>query len=122
MCEHYTRPMDKPLVCMYECMQLLDTLIENDIIPRDPDNEDNLLRYVEDLETENGLYSGWVSQNIMSVATELLYDIESQNYLRGVLAERNIDMVFENILFSDDTKHLKDANIISKKSSCDFER
>lgn len=116
MCEHYTKPMDEPLI-MYECMQLLDTLAENNIIHRDPDNPNNILVYMEadDLNPE-----GWYSQNLMSAAQDLLDDIEGQQLLRRELESRNIDMVFENILMKED--HLKNVTIVKGKRNDDYER
>lgn len=120
----YTKPLDEPLV-MYECIQLLDTLAENGIIHRDPQNRNNILVYI--VTPRRGITSntsegsvarekdsinpeGWFSQNLISAAEELLGDIDGQQFLRRELESRNIDMVFDNILKGED--HLKNVTFL----------
>lgn len=116
MYERYTKSMDEPLI-MYECMQLLDTLVKNGIIHRDPDNANNILVYMkaDELNPE-----GWYSQNLMSAAQDLLDDIDGQQFLRRELENRNIDMVFENILLKED--HLKNVTRVKGKRNDEYER
>lgn len=90
----YIKTPEEPLTKLYECLQLLDVLADNDIVQRDPNNRNNIITYrtADELNPE-----GWYSQNIFTVAEELLYDIEGQQFLRNELESRGIEMQFKNI-------------------------
>lgn len=83
---NYTKP--------YECKQLLDVFVDNDLIQRDPNNSDNVLVY----RAGNSLNEeGWYSENIFEVAQDLLNDIDGQYFLRKELADRGIEIEFEGV-------------------------
>ena len=94
--EKYTKPIGVPLK-MYECMQLLEKLVETDMIQQDPQRKDNLIIYFSESDTQP---EGWYSQNIFDVAESLMNDFEGQKFLMKELAEKNIKMEFKNILLS----------------------
>lgn len=94
--EKYTKPIGVPLK-MYECIQLLEKLVENDMIQQDPQRTDNLIIYFSESDTQP---EGWYSQNIYEVAEDLMRDFEGQKFLMKELAEKNIKMEFTNILSS----------------------
>lgn len=91
----YTKDIDEPLNFI-ECVQLIDTLIENDILHRDPNNFNNVLTYRTGLDKEKyGVTEGWCSENILDVtASELMIDIEGQKYLRGELQKKGVELHF----------------------------
>lgn len=89
----YTKSIDEPLIFI-ECVQLLETLIENGIIQKDLNNKDNILVY-HLAGTENP--EGWYSENILTSASELLHDEESQQFLRDVLEEKGISLKFKKV-------------------------
>lgn len=117
MFEKYTKPKDEPLL-MYECIQLLTTLVDNGIVQKDPNEPNNIAVYRE---ADGVNPEGWYSQNLHEAANELLYDKEGQRFLLDELANRNIPMVFENWLNTND--HLSSATFIKGTSkSNDIER
>lgn len=89
----YTKSIDEPLIFI-ECIQLLETLIENGIIQKDPNNKDNILVY-RLAGTENP--EGWYSENILTSASEICHDEESQQFLRKVLEEKEISLKFKKV-------------------------
>ncbi len=92
---NYTKGIDEPLNYI-ECVQLIDTLIENNMLRKDPNNPNNVLTYRTGLnESIYGMTEGWVSENIMDVtASELMRDIEGQKYLRGELQKEGVELHF----------------------------
>ena len=78
-----------------ECLQLLEVLIKNNIISIDENNKNNVLVYREAGEK---FPEGWYSENIHSVARELVDDIKAQEYLRNVLSEKGIVLEFEDVI------------------------
>ena len=77
-----------------ECLQLLDTLIKNNILFLDPNNKDNVIVYWsgDELNPE-----GWYSRNIHDVAGEVFAEEEQQHFLRDVLKEKEIELKFKVI-------------------------
>lgn len=68
----------QPNLNYINCVYLLQDSITHGIIQRDPDVKDNILlyRYAGPTEPE-----GWYSENLMSVAQELLHDPKGQKEL-----------------------------------------
>lgn len=93
-CKYYIKSDDTPLL-MYECIQLLETLIKNGMLQQDLGNRNSILVYCAGNQYNK---EGWYSRNLMTVAEELLYDTDAQKYLREVLASKGIDLVFTNIM------------------------
>lgn len=91
--EIYTKSIEEPLIFI-ECVQLLETLIENKIIQKDPNNKDNILVY-RLAGTENP--EGWYSENILTSASEIFHDEESQQFLRKLLEEKGIVLKFRKV-------------------------
>ncbi len=87
----YNKSLDEPLIFI-ECLQLIENLIDIGIIQRVPEGSNRIAIYrakgIEEPE-------GWYSENIFTVAQELLGDIEGQQYLRGILAEKGIKKPFK---------------------------
>lgn len=92
----YNKSLDEPLIFI-ECLQLIEKLIDIGVIQRVPDGSDRIAIYrakgIEEPE-------GWYSENIFTVAQELLGDIEGQQYLRGVLAEKGIKKPFKKVMIN----------------------
>lgn len=87
----YIKSIDQPLT-FYECLQLLEQLIQSKMLQQDPNNRNNVLIY-----REAGVSSpeGWYSENIHSVAGELMSDLPGQTFLRQALVDNGISMEFE---------------------------
>lgn len=92
----YNKSIDEPLIFI-ECLQLIEKLIDIGVIQRVPDGSDRIAIYrakgIEEPE-------GWYSENIFTVAQELLGDIEGQQYLRGILAEKGIKKPFTKVMIN----------------------
>lgn len=92
----YNKSLDEPLIFI-ECLQLIEKLIDIGVIQRVPDGSDRIAIYrakgIEEPE-------GWYSENIFTVAQELLGDIEGQQYLRGILAEKGIKKPFTKVMIN----------------------
>lgn len=91
----------------YECIGLLDTLVDNGFIQRAPNNENNILIY------RSGGYSnpeGLYSENLMEVAEELFHTPEDVNYLRNVLKENGIKLTFEVNYLLDNCPYPKESS------------
>lgn len=83
---------NKPLN-FYQCIQLLSSLVNKNIVQRDPNNANNILVYRN---ATNDFPEGFYSENLMTVASELVGDIEGQTYLveqleKEVLAEKSFE-------------------------------
>lgn len=90
----YTKSMDEPLIYI-ECVQLLEKLVENGYIQKDPNNADNILVYRQ-AGAENP--EGWYTENLMSSAGDLMRDEEGQRFLRETLAKDGIEMQFKDVM------------------------
>jgi len=89
----YTKNMEESLNFM-ECIQLLETMIGYDILTIDPQNPDNLLMY----RNSDGVNpEGWYSENLLSVASELVSDIEGQRFLREELNTLGVSLEFNDV-------------------------
>lgn len=83
-----------PMLDYYNCVRLLERLVELDVIQRDPENKDNILVYRDAAEIDpSDRYApnwpeGWYSENLMSIASELTSDEEGQNYLLDAYQKR----------------------------------
>jgi hypothetical protein len=66
-----------------ECLQLLETLINNKMLALDSNNENNVIVYWSGDEINP---EGWYTKNLHDVASELLHDEEGQLYLKQELA------------------------------------
>lgn len=78
-----------------ECVQLLNILKENEILNEDPSNKENLIIYHGKNEHLGYMEEGWYSIPINDIASELRGDEEGQKYLRNILEENSIELVFE---------------------------
>lgn len=90
----YTKDMDEPLIYI-ECVQLLEKLVENGYIKKDPNNADNILVYRQ-AGAENP--EGWYTENLMSSASDLMRDEKGQKFLRETLAKDGIEMQFKDVM------------------------
>ncbi len=90
----YTKDMDEPLIYI-ECVQLLEKLVENGYIQKDPNNADNILVYRQ-AGVENP--EGWYTENLMSSASDLMRDEKGQKFLRETLAKDGIEMQFKDVM------------------------
>lgn len=90
----YTKSMDEPLIYI-ECVQLLEKLVENGYIQKDPNNADNILVYRQ-AGAENP--EGWYTENLMSSAGDLMRDEKGQRFLRETLAKDGIEMQFKDVM------------------------
>lgn len=113
----YTKSMDEPLIYI-ECVQLLDKLVENGYIKKDPNNADNILVY-HNADAENP--EGWYAENLMSAAGDLMRDEEGQKILRETLAKDGIEMQFRDVMGAarDFLKPFEDAQKETKKAKKD---
>lgn len=87
----YAKSMDEPLNFI-ECVQLLDRLAKEGCIQRDPNNRNNILVYRSGGPEKP---AGWHSDNLMSVASEVVNNVDDQKFLRKTLAENGVEMVFD---------------------------
>ena len=90
----YTKNMDEPLIYI-ECVQLLEKLVENGYIQKDPNNADNILVYHK-AGAENP--EGWYTENLMNTASDLMRDEKGQRVLREALAKDGIEMQFRDVM------------------------
>ncbi len=90
----YSKNTDEKLN-FYECLQLLEKLIENDIISKDPNNENNVLVYRMAGEPKELNPEGWYTENIFDTAHDLVNDEEGQHFLMQELVNKNVVMEFE---------------------------
>ena len=75
----------------YHCIQLIDMCIKNNLIKKDPNNDNNILVYRERSEYAP---EGWYSDNIHTVARELSKDVYRQRYLMGMLDTKGVRVEF----------------------------
>ncbi len=92
----YTKDHSKRLK-FYEILQLLTQMKEADLLHSDPENKNNILVYRA--VGKNGKPEGWYSENIFSVAQELMDNYKSQQALWHVLEEHNFEPCFEEPCF-----------------------
>lgn len=88
----YTKSIEESLT-FYECLQLIDKLIENNILMQNPDDKNCVLVYRA---AGKANPEGWYSENVFDTAQELLNDIEGQRFLRQKLIDKNITLEFKN--------------------------
>ncbi|MBP0958576.1 MAG: hypothetical protein J5992_00435 [Oscillospiraceae bacterium] len=91
----YTKDLNEPLIFI-ECLKMLEVAVDNGILQRDPDEKNNILVYRaagDDYHPE-----GWYSENIHSVAQELLEQVEDQIAIREALQERGIILEFPDVI------------------------
>lgn len=91
----YTKPLNEPLTKFYECLQLIETLLDHGLLYPDPNDNNNIMVYRNE---GNGSPEGWYRENIHNVARELLHDIDGQHFLRKELEDKGIEMQYVNIL------------------------
>lgn len=72
----------------WNTLKLLEKCVEEDILNKDPERNDNILIYRREGE---GHPEGWYSENIFEVAQELQHDINGQKTLIGGLRVKGID-------------------------------
>ena len=88
----YIKSHSKELT-FYEALQMLTQMKEQGLLQSDPNLKDNVLIYRA--AGDNGDPEGWYSENIFSVAEDLLNDYESQQALWRVLEEHSFEPEFE---------------------------
>lgn len=77
----------------YEALQMLTQMKEHGLLQSDPELKNNVLIYRA--AGDNGNPEGWYSENIFSVAEDLMNNYESQQALWRVLEEHNFEPDFE---------------------------
>lgn len=82
----------------YQCLTLLDLCAKHKVIQTDPDpdRKSNLLIYREKGTVEP---EGWYSENIFTVANELLEDREGQQLLIKSLSDKGITFDCQRLPF-----------------------
>lgn len=97
----YTKDLNEPLIFI-ECLKMLEVAIDNGILQRDPnpDNEPARENHILVYRAAGDEYNpeGWYSEHIYSIAQELLEDIEGQKAIREALQERGIILEFLDVI------------------------
>lgn len=86
--KQYSKCNEQPLIFI-ECLKLLEKLVQENLIPQDTNNPNNILVYRK---AGANNPEGWYSENIHTAAQELLHDIKGQRYLLNVLSEKGISL------------------------------
>lgn len=73
----------------YNCLRLLDTLIVNGLLAKDPNDPDKSSILVYRAASED-CPEGWYSENVHTAARELAEDLKGQQFLLGELEKRKI--------------------------------
>ncbi len=73
----------------YNCLRLLDTLVINGLIKKDPNDPDKSRILVYRAASED-CPEGWYSENVHAVARDLAEDAKGQQFLLGELEKRKI--------------------------------
>lgn len=93
MSQLYVKPMNQPLN-LYECVQLLDALVDNGLIARDEKQAGNIIVPCKENPERP---EGWYSTNTVSVAQCLVADIDGQRVLRQGLKDKGVELAFSEI-------------------------
>lgn len=70
-------------------LSILEEMFSKELLLKDPNNSDNMLVYME---ADASNPEGWYSENIHSVAREILADVESQDAILTYAKENGIDV------------------------------
>lgn len=95
--EDYYEKDDAEPLNFIECMQLLDTLVVNEVLMRDKENPSNIIVFHEagDENHPEGCYS----RNIHEVSRELMNNLDDQRFLRDTLKEKGISLKLVKYMF-----------------------
>lgn len=93
MTKLYVKPMNQPLN-LYECVQLLEALVNNGMITRDEKRAGNIIVPCKESPERP---EGWYSTSTVTVARCLVADIDGQRVLRQGLKDEGVELAFSEI-------------------------
>ena len=101
---------DNPKFIAY--VNMLDALVKEGCLNKNPDNENHILIYYDELpkgfiSDSPKITEGWLSHNIFDVAKELFHDKEECENLFEALKEKGIEPVFTSLGDFDYLKEIK---------------